>query len=101
MKFTDEQLKILDGIKPYVDFQYVEERKGRCQSYPVIHISESCTYWCVEREELLPPPAELIGDWILTSTYDEEYTDWKEVRDSKYWKRAEYKAVEVMTWVAV
>ncbi len=35
----------------------------------------------------------------MDSTYDEEYTDWKDVRDSKHWNRAEYKKVYEMKWV--
>ena len=101
MRFSDKQLKILDCIKPFVDSEYVEDRKGRSQSYPVISITESNTYWCVDAGEMLHPPTDLIGDWICTSLYDNEYSDWVDVRDDRNWSRAVYKAVEVMKWVSV
>jgi len=100
MKFTDKELLILDEIKPFIDFEYVEERKGRCQSYPVLHLLDSETYWCELANDMLPIPSSLVGDWILTSTYDEEYTEWGDIRDCSQWESAEYKEVCEMKWVA-
>lgn len=99
MKFTDEQLVILDQIKPFLDFEYEDTRKGHAQSYPVMHIMSSDTYWCDKEEALLPPPANLIGSFILPMKHDEQYTEWSDVRDSDHWELAEHKSVCEMKWV--
>lgn len=98
--FTKKDIEILKTLDPYLEFQETESRKGRAQGFPVFTITKDAWYWCDKRDNMVDVPEHLIGDFILTVPFDEEYTDFKDIIDYNGWKRAEYKEVKVMKWVA-
>lgn len=99
MKFTDEQLKVLDTIDPYVDGDIVDSRKGHAQIYPVIMIDEGRSYWCNDALDFVDVPDDLVGDWILPVPIEESVADWEYVRDLKGWQRAKQVEVSETRWV--
>ena len=96
--FTEEQLKILDQIEPYIDFQLKDERKGSAEGWPLLQVYFSDSYWCVVEDEMKVVPEEMVGAYIVEENTPYSY-EWDYVRDWD-WKKAEYKEVTEMQWVA-